>query len=220
MNPSTIAAAVRRAVGRGSRGTAPRRPARLRDTSRWPAWGGRAPGWAALASVVVAVVVTLATATGIAATGAAWTDRAFASAPVSAGSWPAYGSCTAMTAQDAPVGTCAITDMRYDGRGGTNKHTRDYSLTFTVSAPAATSYITVSTDLSTATVGTDSSVGPWNWTTAVTGSGTQFTPTSACAALPLLTGRTIAGWDWSGSPEVSLSLADSRSAQTGRPTCS
>ncbi len=180
---------------------------------------GRAARLSAIAAAVIAAVLASIAVGGVTATSAAWTDQTYASATVSAGTWPALGSCTAMTAASVPVGTCTITAMTYDAWGPKNKHLRNVYLTFQVSAPASTSYIAVQADLSAATVGTDTSDGPWSWATAVTLPSSQFTPTSTCAALPLVTGRTVAGWNWADSPRVFFSLADSSSAYQGQPSC-
>ncbi|UUT35222.1 hypothetical protein [Microbacterium elymi] len=125
-----------------------------------------------------------------------------------------------MTAQGTPVGTCTITAMTYDAWGTKKQHQRNVYLTFRVSAPASTSSITVRADLSAATVTTDTSEGAWNWATAVTLPSLQFTPTSTCAALPSITGRTVAGWNWADSPKVFFSLADSSGSYQGKPSCS
>ena len=211
MNPTGAAAIKRRAVGRGRRGPAPRRPA----------WGRAAAGRAVFAAVVtIALLGALTVTAGVAHTSAAWVDRTYAAAPVSAGAWSAFGSCTAMTAQNTPVGTCTIASMTYDGSGAANKHLRTYTITFQVSAPSSIATVSLSADLSTATRNSDTSIGPWNWANAMTLPSTQFSPTSACAALPAVTGRTAAGLAWSNTTAISFTLADSTAAFSGRPSCS
>jgi hypothetical protein len=162
----------------------------------------------AIAAVAALLGVLLSTF-AVSGTSAAWTDRAVAAATVQAGTWSTLGTCTARTATGAAVGTCAIAKLTYDGWGVTGDHRRNYYVTFHVSAPASTSYITVQADLSAAAVGIDSSSGTWNWSKASTVPSRQFTPTSACAALPGVSGRTVAGWDWATSPQIYFQLTDS-----------
>lgn len=174
-----------------------------------------------LATVALAASVLVAgagvTASG-AVTSAAWTDHTSASATITSGTWSALGSCTALNSAGAAVGTCAISSMIYDATGGTGKHLRTYDVTFSVSSTAAASVV-FQANLSAATVRVDTSVGAWNWPTAVTLPATQMTPTSPCTALPSLTGRATSA-NWMLQPTIAFQLADARSAFQGLPSCS
>jgi hypothetical protein len=123
-----------------------------------------------------------------------------------------------MNSAGTAVGTCSISSIVYDATGAANKHVRTYYATFSVSSTAA-SYVTFQTNLSAATVRLDTSIGAWTWSSAVTIPGTQMTPTSACAALPSLSGRATSA-NWGLLPTVAFQLADARSAFQGPPSCS
>jgi hypothetical protein len=156
------------------------------------------------------------------ATDAAWTDRAHASAAVSAGTWavaPRANTCVALNGGGNAVGSCTVTSVRYEEWGTAGNHTRNYYMTFAVSDPSPTKSIRVDVDLSTAT-GTATGTGSWNWANAATLTSGQVTPTSTCAGLPRLQGETISGWDWAGGPAVYFSATDNRSgAAVGTQSC-
>jgi hypothetical protein len=175
---------------------------------------GRVAAVGLAASALVIGAATAATAD----TRAAWTDATRASAAVTSGAWSTLGWCTAMNSVGTAVGTCAITSIVYDASGAANKHVRTYYATFSVSSTAA-SYVVFQTNLTAATVRTDTSVGAWTWSSAMTIPGVQMTPTSACTALPTLSGRATSA-SWTASPTVSFQLADARSAFQGTPSCS
>lgn len=171
------------------------------------------------AALAASVLVVGAGAAGSrAVTSAAWTDHAYASATITSGTWSALGSCTALNSAGAAVGTCAISAMIYDATGGTGKHVRTYDVTFSVSSTAAASVV-FQANLNAATVRADTSVGAWNWPTAVTLPATQMTPTSLCSALPSLSGRATSA-NWQLQPTITFQLADARSTFQGLPSCS
>jgi len=175
----------------------------------------------AMGALAAAAMLAIAggTVASVAETQSAWTDVTYASAAVTSGTWSTTGTCTAMNSANVAVGSCSIASMTYDGWGEQNKHLRNMYITFKVT-DQSTSYIVFTVDLSQAKVGTDSSVGAWNWPTAVTLPSSQMTPTSACSALPKLSGRTVSGWNWTTSSTIYFQMADSPSAYSGKAGCS
>jgi len=179
---------------------------------------------AALAVALVGILLGgIAVVSATSATGAAWTDRGYASAAVSAGTWavaPGGNTCVALNGGGNAVGTCRVTSVRYEEWGSAGNHTRNYYMTFAVSQPGPTRSIQVDIDLSTAT-GTTTGTGSWNWAnTATLVSTGQFTPSSTCAGLPRLQGTTISGWDWATGPAVYFTVTDNRSgAPVATQTC-
>lgn len=177
---------------------------------------GIALGSAAVVGGALLGVGSFATA-ATSATDAAWTDRAHASAAVSAGTWavaPVGSTCVALNNGGNAVGTCTVKSIRYEEWGTAGNHTRNYYLSFTVSDPSPTKSIRVDVNLSSAT-GTTTGTGTWSWATAATLPSGQFTPSSTCASLPRLQGVTISGWDWSTSPHVFFSATDNRAGTAG-----
>lgn len=177
---------------------------------------GRLVGGGLAASALV--IGAAAGAAAVARTHAAWTDATRASAAVTSGAWSALGSCTALNSAGSAVGTCSISTMVYDATGGTGKHVRSYSVTFAVSSTSAATVV-FQANLGAATVRVDTSVGAWAWASAVTLPATQMTPTSACSALPSLSGRATSV-NWTTAPTIAFQLADARSAFQGNPSCS
>jgi hypothetical protein len=175
-------------------------------------------GRVALVGLAASALVIGAAAAATADTRAAWTDATRASAAATSGAWSALGSCTALNAAGAAVGTCAITSIVFDATGGPGKHLRSYAATFAVSSPAAVSVV-FQAALNAATMRTDTSTGTWNWAGAMTLPAAQLTPTSGCSALPSLTGRATSA-NWTAAPTVAFQLADARSAFQGLPSCS
>lgn len=174
---------------------------------------------AALATVI-AVAGLGAAAASVDNTQSAWSDQTIISSAVSAGTWQAsLGTCTAYNNGGNAVGTCTIKSSTYQEWGSAGNHVRNHNMSFTVSSPA-TAYIVFTTDLSAAT-GTSSGSGTWSWSTAATlSSSNQIVPTSACSALPTLSGRTISGWNWQSSPTVYWQMTDNRAGQSsGSITC-
>jgi hypothetical protein len=165
-------------------------------------------------TLIAGVLGGIAVVSATSGTGAAWTDRGYTSAPVSAGTWvaaPATSTCVALNGGGNAVGSCRVSSIRYEEWGSAGNHTRNYYMTFAVSEPAPTKSIRVDIDLSTAP-GTTTGTGSWNWANAATLVTTgQFTPSSTCAGLPRLQGTTISGWDWATGPAVYFSVTDNRS---------
>jgi hypothetical protein len=145
-------------------------------------------------TAVVAVVAVLgaafAVSTTVANTQAAWTDRVYTQATISAGTWnaPATGNtCTAVNQGGQSV-KCTVTGIRYENWGNAGDQSRNYYVD--VSAPAAKS-VSFSVDLSTAT----GPAGSWSWANAGVSTAAQFTGTGGwtCASLPRVTGKAS---DW------------------------
>lgn len=151
--------------------------------------GRRASRLLAAVLTLVGVVALGGAALGAAApTQAAWSDRTYASATVTAGTWStSKNTCTALNQGGRPV-PCTVKAIRYEGWGNPGSQTRNYYIEFT--SPAAKS-ITFSVDLSTAT-GTG---GTFSWSNAGVATTAQFTPTGGwtCGSLPLVTGK---AFDW------------------------
>lgn len=158
---------------------------------------------AALLALVGVVALGGAAVGVVAPTQAAWSDRTYTSATVTAGTWAtAKNTCTALNQGGRPV-PCTVKSIRYEGWGTPGSQTRNYYIEFT--APAAKS-ITFSVDLSTAT----GNGGSFAWTKAGVGSAAQFTPTGGwtCDTLPIVTGK---AFDWYGT--VYFPVYEDRSAQ-------
>jgi hypothetical protein len=167
------------------------------------------------ALLVVAVLGGGAAASATSSTEAAWSDRTYVSAPVSAGTWNSGNSCTALNNGGNVVGNCTVTSIKYTETGTAGNHTRTYSVTFGGTTSAAKS-IRLSIDLSSGT-GTTTGTGAWIWTNAATlvpaqNGAAQFTPTSTCVSLPLLGGVTTSAIDaGAAAPVISFALTDNRS---------
>lgn len=143
--------------------------------------------WLTAGIAVLAVVgAVLGVSIASAQTQAAWTDRAYSKAAITAGTWvtpPAGNTCTAVDVSGRAV-TCAVSGIRFDVWGSAGDQYRNYYIDF--NAPGAKT-IKFSVDLSTAT-GTATT---WSWANAGIGSGAQFAGTSGwtCASLPRVTGQ-------------------------------
>ncbi|MBN9152529.1 MAG: hypothetical protein J0I97_03055 [Microbacterium sp.] len=140
----------------------------------------------ALVAVLAVAGAVLTVAAGPARTQAAWTDRSYTQATVTAGTWnaPSGGNtCTAVN-QGGNAVKCTVTGIRYEGWGTVGDQTRNYYIDF--DAPAAKT-ITFSVDLTTAT----GAAGAWSWTNAGVSTAAQFAGTSGwtCSSLPRITGR-------------------------------
>lgn len=124
-------------------------------------------------------------------TSAAWTDNTYASAVVTAGTWPTTtgNSCTAIGLDGRTLTGCAVTGIRYDGWGSPGSQTRNYYINFRT--PLGTRAVSFDVDLTTAT-GSGSS---WSWEKAGVLTGAQFMGRGgwSCAQLPRLSGT---GADW------------------------
>lgn len=137
------------------------------------------------AVAVVAVLGAAFAATAASArTQAAWTDRVYASAAVTSGSWATVANtCTALDQNGKSV-ACTVTGIHYDGWGTAGNQTRNYYIDFNASSAKT---ITFSVDLSTAT----GAAGSWSWSNAGVGAAAQFAPTGGwtCSSLPRVTGK-------------------------------
>ena len=144
----------------------------------------------ALIAVLAVVGAALTVSTGAAHTQAAWTDRVYSQATVTAGTWvvpPTGNTCTAVN-QGGNAVKCTVTSITYEMWGTPGDQNRNYYIN--VNAPAAKS-VSFSVDLSTAT----GPAGTWSWTNAGIGSAAQFTGTGGwtCGSLPRVTGKAT---DW------------------------
>jgi hypothetical protein len=143
-----------------------------------------------IVAMLAVVGAAFAVSTTSAQTQAAWTDRSYSKAAVTAGTWntpPVGNTCTAVNQAGAAV-ACAVSSVYYDGWGTAGNQIRNYYVVF--NAPGAKS-ISFSVDLTTAT----GAGGSWSWTNAGVSSSAQFTPTGGwtCGSLPRVTGK---AFDW------------------------
>ncbi len=145
-------------------------------------------------ALAVAAVIGIGTVAAFAPTQAAWTDRVYSSAIVTAGNWAPKNSCTAadMYGQSVP---CTVAGISFTGWGTAGDYTRGYSVSFT--APSAMT-ITFTIDLRTATDANGQTPG-FTWTKAGLSSSAPLLASGGwtCAALPILTARTK---DWQTNP--------------------
>lgn len=148
-----------------------------------------------LAATLVLSAVAGAGVAGVAVrTQAAWTDRTYSSATVTAGNWTPKNTCTA-TDQNRRAVPCTVQGISFNGWGTAGSYTRGYTIAF--DAPGA-KQIAFSVDLRTAE-DTDSNTPGFSWANAGIGKNPPFTATGGwtCASLPILTAKTKA---WQTSP--------------------
>ncbi|MDM7830497.1 hypothetical protein [Cellulomonas edaphi] len=165
----------------------------------------RAVGLSALAVALVGVLAALA---GVGPTSAAWTDPAYVTATASTGTWQGPLTCTVRNASGSLDASkpCTVTSVsaQFWGSPGSGQG----SLTADFSAPGIAVNQYVAFDL---TVPSASKPAWWDWSTSsVTSVNNNATITSACDALPQITGRE--GSNLGATPNVYITLSDRRAA--------
>lgn len=173
--------------------------------------------WSTLLAAALLVVGIVGVGTAVDATQSAWTDKTYASAVATGGTWvtPDTVGCKAMNANGTAKagGYCSVTSVSVQAEWGTaGDRTRNYSVTF--NSNAAEGYIQFTVDLSV-------SGGAFTWTNAGLVAPTQqVTPTNGwtCAKLPILTGKTPTNWGWGASSSIYFQVTENRSSTA--VTCS
>lgn len=173
----------------------------------------------AVAAALTLVVGVGAGASSLTGTQAAWNDKTFTSAAVTAGDWaaPTSTGCVVMNMDGTPMkgGTCKVNGIVFDQWGDdATTHHRAYYVS--VTSNSAGGYIQMTLDLNQATLRNNSGTGTWKWGNAAT-TGGHITPTSTCAALPALTGNSPQSWNWG---DFYFSMVDNKNAVSpGTVTC-
>lgn len=169
---------------------------------------------ARLVGVVAALVLIVGVAAAAGAvqpTQAAWTDKTYASAVATGGTWAApvsYG-CTAMNADGSVKngGRCAVTAVTANEWGTAPSRTRGYTVTFDTNA--GNGYVQFTINLNVSGVASN-----FTWSTAgVSGGGQVITNNGwTCAQLPTLTGKTPTNWGWGSASQIYFQVAENRAS--------
>jgi len=152
--------------------------------------GGRARGRWTILLAALSVLVTVGGVGAIGTTQAAWTDRTYASAVATAGTWPTAttNTCTAYTMQNTVIPGCVVTSIETQGPGwgDPGNQTRNYYLNF--SGTGGAYYVTFDVTLPSTVSGVT-----WTWTNAGIATGGQFTAAAGwtCGQLPRILGRSV-----------------------------
>lgn len=162
---------------------------------------------------VLALLITLVTGAGaassVALTESAWTDKTYATAVATGGTWsksPTLG-CVAMNANGTPRagGHCTITSVTVGAQwGDPGNRTRNYTLRFDTNA--ADGYIQFTVNLAAGT-------GAFSWGNAgLVAPSQQVTPDNAwsCSQLPILSGKTPTNWGWGANSSIFFQIAENR----------
>lgn len=165
----------------------------------------------ALVAALLIVAASAGAASAVGVTESAWTDRAYASAVATGGTWSTGSTmgCVAMNANGTVKagGTCSVVSVTVGAQWGDQGHrTRNYTVSFNTNA--GDGYIQFTVNLAAGS-------GPFAWGNAgLVAPSQQAIPNNGwtCSQLPTLTAKTPTNWGWGSNSSIFFQVTEDRSS--------